>query len=148
MKHESYTDTDCNRCARYNHQKTGTGTVGFGNKDKWRPSKLQHCWDRSAYWEVSWRLEETCCHSDSSGEPSAYTGVKNSPTIKTKIIARWNEDKKKDKNHSKILLDTEKSPGDVRRLVATQVPMKDHQLKLARSDIITVTEGLLKGLEV
>ena len=28
--------------------------------------------------EVSWRLEETCCHSDSSGKPSANTDVENS----------------------------------------------------------------------
>ena len=34
------------------------------------------------YWEESWRLEETCCHSDSSEKPSASAGVKNSPTRK------------------------------------------------------------------
>ena len=27
---------------------------------------------------VSWRLEETCCHSNSSEKPSANTDVKNS----------------------------------------------------------------------
>ena len=28
--------------------------------------------------EESWRLEETCCHSDSSEKPSANADVKNS----------------------------------------------------------------------
>ena len=42
------------------------------------PSKLKHCWDRSEYKEQSWRLEETCCHLDSSRKPSTYVGVKNS----------------------------------------------------------------------
>ena len=31
--------------------------------------------------EKSWRLEETCCHSDSIERPSAYAGVKNSLVI-------------------------------------------------------------------
>ena len=30
------------------------------------------------YREVSWRLEETCCHLNSSERPSAKTDVKNS----------------------------------------------------------------------
>ena len=30
-----------------------------------RPSKLQHYWDQPEYWEESWRLEETCCQSNS-----------------------------------------------------------------------------------
>ena len=30
------------------------------------PSKQQHYWKLPEYWEVSWRLEETCCHSISS----------------------------------------------------------------------------------
>ena len=36
------------------------------------------------YWEESWRLEETCCHSDSSGKPLANAVVKN--TQRSKII--------------------------------------------------------------
>ena len=38
----------------------------------------QHYWERPEYWEVSWKPEETCCHSDSSEEPSPNTDVKNS----------------------------------------------------------------------
>ena len=30
------------------------------------------------YWEESWRLEDTCCHSNSSERPSANADVKNS----------------------------------------------------------------------
>ena len=47
-------------------------------EDEWRPSKLLHYWERPEYWEESWRLEETCCHSDSSEKPSANADVKNS----------------------------------------------------------------------
>ena len=35
-------------------------------------------WKRSEYWEGSWRLEETCCHSNSSERPSGKTDEKNS----------------------------------------------------------------------
>ena len=34
--------------------------------DEWRPSKLLHYWERPECWEESRRLDETCCHSDSS----------------------------------------------------------------------------------
>ena len=33
------------------------------------------------YWEESWRLEETCCHSNSNEKPSANADVKNSKLI-------------------------------------------------------------------
>ena len=33
---------------------------------------------RRESWDESWRLEETCCHSDSSEKPSANADVKNS----------------------------------------------------------------------
>ena len=46
---------------------------------KWRLSKLQHYWDQPEYREESWRLEETCCHSNSSERPPA--GVKNTTII-------------------------------------------------------------------
>ena len=41
-------------------------------------SKLQHHWERPEYWEESWRLEETCCHSNSCQRPTANTDEKNS----------------------------------------------------------------------
>ena len=39
---------------------------------------------------------------------------------------------------------TAKSPGDLKRLVVTQTPMKDHQLI---STLGTVTKGLVQGME-
>ena len=35
--------------------------------------------DQPEYWEESWRLEETCLHSNSSEKSSANAGAKNSP---------------------------------------------------------------------
>ena len=35
-------------------------------------------WGRPEYWDESWRLEETSCHSNSSKKPSANIDVKNS----------------------------------------------------------------------
>ena len=32
MEHESDDDSNCNCCARYSHQRIGTGTGGLGNK--------------------------------------------------------------------------------------------------------------------
>ena len=49
-----------------------------GLEDEWRPSKWQQCWERPEYQEESWRLEETCCLSDSSEKPSANADVKSS----------------------------------------------------------------------
>ena len=37
------------------------------------------------YWEESWRLEETCCHSNFNEKPSANAGVKNSQRSKVKV---------------------------------------------------------------
>ena len=51
------------------------------SENKWRPFKLQHYWERPEYWEKSRRLEETCCHSNSSERPSADAGVKNSQGV-------------------------------------------------------------------
>ena len=58
-------------------------------EDKWRPSKLQHYWDRLEFWEESWRLEETCYHSKSREKPSANADMKISQSVlsKKKIIA-------------------------------------------------------------
>ena len=57
------------------------GTVTWKLEDEWRPSKLQHCWERPEYWEESWKLEETCCHSYSSERPSANADVKKSKGV-------------------------------------------------------------------
>ena len=58
--------------------------------DAWRPSKLQHYWKCPEYWEESWRLEKTCCRSNSSEIPSANPDVKNSnESIIIIIIIIW-----------------------------------------------------------
>ena len=47
-------------------------------EDEWRPSKLQHYWERPEYWEESWRLEEMLCNSNSREKLSANADAKNS----------------------------------------------------------------------
>ena len=71
MEHEGDGDATCNVYTWNDPKRLG----------KWscRPFKLQHCWERPEYWgEESWRLQETCCHSNSSERPSANADVKNS----------------------------------------------------------------------
>ena len=46
--------------------------------------ELQHCWDWPEYWETSWRLEETCFHSNSNGKLSANTGMHSAQKTKLK----------------------------------------------------------------
>ena len=43
--------------------------------DEWRPSKLQHYWERPEYLEDSRRLEETCGRLNSSERPSALADM-------------------------------------------------------------------------
>ena len=57
--------------------------------DEWKPSKLLHYWERPEYWEESWRLEETCCHSNSNGRPSANVEVKKLIIIMIIIIVNF-----------------------------------------------------------
>ena len=48
-------------------------------------TKLHHNWDQPEYWEESWRLEETGCHSNSRRKPSANADEKeNLLIIKTR----------------------------------------------------------------
>ena len=51
--------------------------------DEWKSSKLLDYWERPEYWEQSWKIEGTCCHSNSSERPSANADVK---TLMSKII--------------------------------------------------------------
>ena len=64
------------------------GTVTKGSikgledlEDEWRPCQLQNYWERPEYWEESWTLAETCCHSVSCERSSANTDVKNSQWV-------------------------------------------------------------------
>ena len=40
-----------------------------------------YCWERPEYWEESWRLEETCCHSNFRERPSDNTDGKNTQWV-------------------------------------------------------------------
>ena len=62
------------------------GREDLEKEDEWRPYQQQHYLDRPEYWEESWRLEKTCCHSNSSEKPSANAGVKNSQKSQTIMI--------------------------------------------------------------
>ena len=73
MEHESEVDTICDWHARYSHQRLGKGTGRLSNK--------RTCGDHpnhSIFEIESWRIEETCCHSDDNEKLSANPGVKNS----------------------------------------------------------------------
>ena len=52
-------------------QKIGKSSEGIGNK-------IMSEDQTTTLLKESWRLEETCCHSISSGRPSANTGVESS----------------------------------------------------------------------
>ena len=47
-------------------------------EDGGRVETIQNYWERPEYEEESWRLEETCYHSDSSEKPLANVDVKSS----------------------------------------------------------------------
>ena len=64
MEHESDGNTCCNWCIWYSHQRIGKGPWG-----RVETILTTTCWDRSKYWEVSWKHEETFCHSNSSDKP-------------------------------------------------------------------------------
>ena len=79
VEHESDDNTNCDWCSWYSHPRISTRTGRLVKKqDEWRPPKLLHYWDRPENWEESWRLDGTCCHSNSSEKPSANAGGKNS----------------------------------------------------------------------
>ena len=79
MEHEGDNYTNCDRCLWHGNRRIIKGPRKIWKlATEWRPCKQQHNWKRSEYWEESWRLEETCCHSIPSEIPSAYADVKNS----------------------------------------------------------------------
>ena len=65
-------DSNHNRCVWNNLQRISKGTRRLRNQ------RQQHYQDQPEYWEESWRLEETCCHSKFNEKLSARSGVKNS----------------------------------------------------------------------
>ena len=78
VKHESDIYTNCDWCFCYSNYRIIKETEGLRS---WRtignhPS--DSIIEKDQYWEESWRLVETCCHSNSSERPSAKTDVKSS----------------------------------------------------------------------
>ena len=50
---------------------------------RWREETIQTtAFLRSEYWEESWRVKETCCHSNYSKKPLANIGVKTFKGVK------------------------------------------------------------------
>ena len=78
MEHEGDDYINWNWCFWFSHQRLLKGLEDWRLEDEWRPSKHQHYWERPEFWEESWRLEETCCHSNFIERPSANTFVQNS----------------------------------------------------------------------
>ena len=52
-------------------------------------------------WDESWRLEETCCHSDSSENPSGNTDVKNCKGVNNNNNNNNNNDNNNNNNNKK-----------------------------------------------
>ena len=77
MEHKNDNYIACDWCFWYSYQSIIKGTGGLRNEDEWRPSKLLHY----RKWEESWRLEEACCHLNSSERPSANVDVKTSQGV-------------------------------------------------------------------
>ena len=66
MDYESDSDTDFNWRTRYSHQRIVKEAVNLEIKEKRSLSKLKYSWYRQEYWEESWKVEDTCCNSDSN----------------------------------------------------------------------------------
>ena len=46
--------------------------------------QTKYCWERPEYWEVSWNLDETFCHSNSRERPWALADGKKSKVVNIK----------------------------------------------------------------
>ena len=77
-KHESDGDTNCNQCARYSHLMISKRSRRLGNR-RTRVKTIQTAalLRLARILRGSWRLPETCCHSNLNERPSALAYVKN-----------------------------------------------------------------------
>ena len=101
---------------------------------EWRLSKQKHYLRRPEYWEESWRLEKTCCHSISSERPSANADVKNS-AVPVDHRIKLKECEKIDK-----YLDL---ASELKKLWNMKVAI----IPIVIGAFCRVTKGLLKGLK-
>ena len=104
---------------------------------EWRLSKQQRYWKRPEYWEESWRLEETFCHSISSKRPSANADVKKLWWVIIIIgLESWRTGT--DYPNDSITengQNTEKSPGDLRKLEETCCHSNSSEKPSANTDV-------------
>ena len=112
-----------------------------------RQFKQQHYWKRPEYWEESWRLEETCCHSISSERPSANADVKtltnnnNNNNNSCQLgCARWPQNKTEKMWKEGKYLDLARELKKLWNMQVTIIP-------IVIGAFGTVTKGLLKVLE-
>ena len=66
-----------------------------------RPFRSQVCWDRWEYSEVSWRLEKTCCHTDSRESVSVNAVVKTRKEYNNNNAHNNNNDNSNNKRKNK-----------------------------------------------
>ena len=107
----------------------GTVTEGLVKRleNEWRSFKLLHNWDRPEYWEESWKLEGTCCHSNSSERPSANADVKKSQGV------NYN-------NNDNMSLDLARALKKLWNMKVTAIP-------IVIGALVTVIKGLVQGLK-
>ena len=80
LEHESDVYTNCD------YKRLLKGQVELEIRGRVETSKLQQWWKQSEYWEESWRLEATCCQSNSGERPSTLADRKNSKRVNNKIL--------------------------------------------------------------
>ena len=82
LEHKSDNYTNCNWCSWYSRRRINKGTGELGNKrtsgDYLNYYIIENCQNTE---KKSWRLYETCCHSNFSERPSANADVKNSQKV-------------------------------------------------------------------
>ena len=80
MEHEGDNYTNRDWCFWYNHQRIIKELEDLEIRGRVEVL-LNDYWKLPEYWEESWRLVETCCHSNSSERPSVLADGKNSQGV-------------------------------------------------------------------
>ena len=81
MEYESGNNIKCDWWFLYSHQRIIKVSGGLGYKRTSEDHRNYYIIENGHYWEVSWRLEETCCHSNSRERSSAYADLKDSQGV-------------------------------------------------------------------
>ena len=86
MEHEGDNYTNRDWYFWYSHQRIIKRTRGLGN-ERTSGDHQTYIIVNGQFTVMSWRLEETCCHSNSSEKPSAESDVKNSQGVNNYELA-------------------------------------------------------------